>query len=156
MIEIIVPGYKKFRFEHLVLDFNGTLACDGHLLPGVKEQLQVLSEHLNIHVVTADTFGVAGTELEDIKCKLTVLPEVDQANGKLDYLKQIGEGSSVCIGNGRNDQLMLKEASLGIAVMLDEAVARETLLAADVVCPTITSALELLSNPLRLVATLRS
>ena len=156
MIEITIPGYKNFRFEHLVLDFNGTLAFDGYLLPGVKEQLQVLSEHLSIHVVTADTFGIAGTELEGIKCKLTVLSEVDQANGKFDYLKQIGVGSSVCIGNGRNDQLILKEAALGIVVILDEAAARETLLVADVVCPTIISALELLSNPLRLVATLRS
>ena len=156
MIEITVPGYKNFRFEHLVLDFNGTLACDGHLLPGVKEQLQVLSEHLSIHVVTADTFGIAGTELEGVECKLTVLPEVDQANGKLDYLQQTGVDSSACIGNGRNDQLMLKEAALGVAVILDESAARETLLAADVVCPTIISALELLMNPLRLVATLRS
>jgi soluble P-type ATPase len=156
MIEITVPGHRSFRFEHLILDFNGTLACDGHLLAGVKELLQALSSKLAIHVLTADTFGIARTELSGIDCELTVLPEEYQDRGKLEYLRQVGVDCSVCIGNGRNDQLMLKEAVLGIAVILDEAVAYETLLSADVVCTSITSALELFTHPLRLVATLRS
>jgi soluble P-type ATPase len=63
------------------------------------------------------------------------------------------------VGNGRNDQLMLKEAALGIAVILEEGAAaatlNATLNAADVVCTHIVSALELLTNPLRLMATLR-
>ena len=59
------------------------------------------------------------------------------------------------MGNGRNDRLMLKEAALGVAVMLAEGVFTETLTAADVVCRDILDALNLLTNPLRLVATLR-
>ena len=59
------------------------------------------------------------------------------------------------MGNGRNDQLMLEEAALGIAVILEEGAAAVTLSAADVVCTNIVSALELLDNPLRLIATLR-
>ena len=76
--------------------------------------------------------------------------------GKLDYVKGLGCENTVCIGNGRNDRLMLKEASLGIAVALKEGVALTTLVSADVVCTGIVSALELLLNPLRLTATLRS
>jgi soluble P-type ATPase len=49
---------------------------------------------------------------------------------------------------------MLKEAALGIAVVLGEGAAVEALLAADVAAPSIIAALELLTNPLRLVATL--
>ena len=37
MIEIDVPGFGALRLEHLVLDYNGTLACDGMLLEGVHE-----------------------------------------------------------------------------------------------------------------------
>ena len=37
MIEILIPGYKTFRFQHLVLDVNGTIAKDGHLIDGTKE-----------------------------------------------------------------------------------------------------------------------
>jgi soluble P-type ATPase len=51
---------------------------------------------------------------------------------------------------------MLKEAVLGIAVVLGEGAFGQTLLAADVVCTSILDALALLEHPLRLTATLRS
>ena len=35
MIAVDIPGYRELRLEHLVLDYNGTLAEDGKLLPGV-------------------------------------------------------------------------------------------------------------------------
>ena len=28
MIEISIPGFGTLRLEHMVLDYNGTLACD--------------------------------------------------------------------------------------------------------------------------------
>ena len=34
MITVNIPGYRKIELEHLVLDHNGTLACDGKLLEG--------------------------------------------------------------------------------------------------------------------------
>lgn len=156
MIEIDVPGYKKYQLEHLVLDYNGTLACDGYLVRGVKECLEKLAVDLEIHVITADTFGKAGLKLQGIPCRLTVLPMGNQDTGKLDFVKHLGPESAVCIGNGRNDRLMLKEAALGIAVVLEEGAAAETIRSADVICASIISALELLMNPLRLIATLRS
>ena len=52
--------------------------------------------------------------------------------------------------------LMLKEAAPAIAVILDEVVAAQTLTSADVICTIIVSAVDLLRNPLRLTATLRS
>jgi len=38
MIEIAIPGYKTFRFKHLVIAYNGTLACDGRLITGIEEE----------------------------------------------------------------------------------------------------------------------
>ncbi len=29
MVEIPIPGHETLQLEHLVLDYNGTLACDG-------------------------------------------------------------------------------------------------------------------------------
>jgi soluble P-type ATPase len=84
-----------------------------------------------------------------------VLPAERQDVGKLAYIERLGARKTACIGNGRNDRLMLKEAALGIAVVQGEGAASETLLAADVVCPDILSALALLRDPLRLKATLR-
>jgi soluble P-type ATPase len=156
MIEVTIPGYETLQFEHLVLDYNGTLAVDGELVPDVKEALKGLSEAVKVHILTADTFGKVRSRVEGIPCELSILAVDDQDKGKLDYVKALGAGHTVCIGNGRNDRLMLKEAALGIAVILEEGVATETLVAADIVCNSILSALELLTSPLRLTATLRS
>lgn len=156
MLKIAIPGYKDLELEYLVLDYNGTLACDGELIQGVKESLDVLAQSVEIHVVTADTFGKVRSRMENSPVKIVVLPVEGQDIGKLTYVEQLGADRTACIGNGRNDRLMLKRAALGIAVIQAEGAASETLLAADVVCPDVLSALDLLSNPLRLTATLRS
>ena len=156
MIEINIPGDRKLQLQHLVLDYNGTISCDGELIAGIKENLVALADKIQIHILTADTFGKARSGLEGIKCELSIIAPDAQDIGKLEYVKRLGAENAVCVGNGRNDQLMLKEAALGIAVILEEGAATAALGAADVVCTNIISALELLDNPLRLVATLRT
>jgi soluble P-type ATPase len=155
MLKITIPGHGDLQLEYLVLDYNGTLACDGELIEGVKGTLKTLARHLEIHVVTADTFGKAREGLSGIPCKLAVLPAENQDAAKLAYIQGLGPKSTVCVGNGRNDRSMLKGAALGIAVIQDEGAAVKTLLAAEVVCPDILAALGLLTDPLRLTATLR-
>jgi soluble P-type ATPase len=156
MLEIIIPGYKTLSIHHLVMDYNGTLAVDGVLLDGVLPRLLILSEHVCLHVVTADTFGIARSQLASLPCELVILPGESQAQAKLDYIRRLGEDQVAAIGNGRNDQRMLQAAALGIAVIQGEGAARETCLAADVLAPDILIALDLLLNPKRLIATLRS
>ncbi len=155
-MEVEIPGYRALRLNHVVMDYNGTLACDGFLIDGVKEALVELSNRFTLHVLTADTFGRARAALADVPCTLSILPKDDQAEGKLKYVQSLGAEQSVCIGNGRNDRMMLEAAGLGIAVILEEGASVETVRSADVVCTTIRSALALLKNPLRLTATLRS
>jgi len=146
MLSIAVPGHRDLQLEYLVLDYNGTLACDGELIEGVEGLLRALAEDLQVHVVTADTFGKAESRLKGLPCQLVVLPAEKQDFGKLAYVRRLGPQNTVCIGNGRNDRLMLKEAVLGIAVVAEEGAATETLLAADVVCPDVLSALGLLTQ----------
>jgi len=156
MLEIKVPDFGELRLEHLVLDYNGTLACDGELEPGVLQSLEALQHKLQVHIVTADTFGRVRTSFAGTPYRVTILSPDDQAGGKQAYVRELGAGSCVCMGNGRNDRLMLSEAALGVGVMLDEGLSREAMLAADVIVKGIVSALELLQSPLRLTATLRS
>lgn len=156
MIKIHIPAFGDLKLEHLVMDYNGTLAVDGELEPGVQKDLARLSRKLTLHVITADTFGKVRSRIEGIDCVLSILPPDRQDQGKLEYVKRLNPETVVSIGNGRNDRLMLAESALGIAVVLGEGAAAQTLQAADVVCTGIASALELLLNPLRLVATLRS
>ena len=156
MIEISIPGFQHLQLQHLVLDYNGTLACDGKLISGVQKVLNRLSEKLAVHVLTADTFGHARSGLEGIECTLSILPTDKQDVRKLEYVQKLDASHSVCVGNGRNDRFMISEAALGIAVIQKEGAAFETLQAANLVCDGIVNALELLENPLRLVASLRS
>jgi len=156
MLDIEIPGHDDLHLEHLVLDYNGTLAVDGEMIRGVHDALVALSGDLKIHVLTADTFGKAQSGLKDTPGELVILPVDRQAEGKRKFVRQLGAKRTVCIGNGRNDWMMLQAAALGIAVIQREGAAGLTLNAAAVVCPDILSALELLTNPLRLVATLRS
>jgi P-type E1-E2 ATPase len=156
MLEIDIPGYRTLRLEHLILDYNGTLACDGELLDGVSDRLAALADRLQIHILTGDTFGKARAGLIGIPCELLVLPVEGQDQLKLEYIRRLGSDTTVCVGNGRNDRLMLAEAGLGIAVVQAEGAAVQTVLAAAILLPDILAALDLLLHPLRLVATLRS
>jgi len=155
MIDISIPGYKHLKLKHLVLDYNGTIAFDGRLLDGLKEILITLSVDLQIHVLTADTFGSVKSELAGIPATLSILKVDNQDRGKLEYVQNLGTAATVSVGNGRNDRLMLEASILGIAVIQGEGACAETLSAADIVCKDILSALNLLINPQRLVATLR-
>ncbi|MCF8095342.1 MAG: HAD hydrolase family protein [Desulfobacteraceae bacterium] len=156
MVEVEIPGYGTLVLNHVVMDYNGTLAVDGVPVDGVDAALKKLSVSLELHVLTADTFGKAAAGLEHMPCGLSVLPPGNQAGAKRDFVTGLGSEQTAAIGNGRNDRLMLEAAGLGICVLLEEGAAIETLNSADVLCPSILSALELLANPLRLKATLRS
>jgi len=154
-VRIEIPGFGTLRLEHLVLDYNGTIAVDGKLLRGVRSRLLMLAKVLDVHVVTADTFGRVKTEIRSMKCRLAILAPRGQARAKLAYVRKLGASRAVCIGNGRNDRLMLKAAALGIAVVQEEGAAAEAVRAADVVVSDARDALDLLLEPRRLVATLR-
>jgi len=155
MIDISIPGFGDLHLAHLVMDYNGTLAVDGQLLPGVRERLDMLSEKLALHVVTADTFGKVRSAFQNESLTVSVLSKDSQDQAKLTYIQKLGADSVVAMGNGRNDRLMLKEAALGIGLILGEGASSATLVAADAVYTSITEALDGLLYPLRLTATLR-
>jgi len=153
-----IPGQNPLEIQHLVLDYNGTLAADGTLVTGVAERLSELAlppHSLTIHVVTADTMGTAQHQLEGLPCELSILGPNEQDQAKLEFIQGLGVEQTVAIGNGQNDHLMLAAAALGIAVIGEEGAAAQTILASRVVCRDILSALDLLLKPKRLIATLR-
>ena len=156
MIAIDIPDFGPLELHHLVLDYNGTLAVDGEMVDGVRERLEALASKVKVHVVTADTFGKVKSAMEGIPAEVRVLPPGRQDHAKLEFIEGLDVEGVVCIGNGRNDRLMLEHAALGIAVVLGEGAATASINAADIVAHSITDALDVLSNPLRLVATLRS
>jgi P-type E1-E2 ATPase len=155
MIEVEIPGYKKFCFRHLVLDVNGTLAEDGNLIGGVAVLIEALRTKLEIHLVTADTHGKQQTINHELKLKAVRIPAENQAGAKLEYIEKLGTGAVVAVGNGANDAAMLEGAALGIAVVGPEGAASISVFKADIVASDIRAALELLLFPKRMMATLR-
>ncbi len=155
MIEIEIPGVGVRRFQHLVLDVNGTLAKDGVLTEGVVDLLSTLREKVEIHIVTADTHGTRATIEKQLGLPLVCIPANDQAQAKLDYISRLNSEMVVAVGNGANDALMLENAALGILVIGPEGAALSALNGATVVVTQINTALELLLYPKRLSATLR-
>ncbi len=157
MFEITIPGQEvSWHLRHLVLDLNGTLALDGRLLDGVAERIRLLSEKKEIHVLTADTFGTAARQFAELPCRLHLLRPGDQIRQKEDFVKALGADECIAIGNGMNDQGMLRAARVGICIVGPEGAATAAVHSSDIVIPDINAAFDLLLHPKRLVATLRS
>lgn len=158
MISCLIPGRAGLEIQHLVCDVNGTLACDGSLLPGVERTLSQLKDLVKIHLVSADTYGTLNSledQLGSIVISYARLKPWSEAEQKLEYVENLGASAVVAIGQGTNDRLMLKAAGLGICVLSLEGTAVETMLNADILSPDILSALDLLLHPDRMKATLR-
>ncbi len=67
MIIFTLPDGSEYKIKNAVFDYNGTLAEDGILLDGIKDLLEKLGEIICVTVLTADTFGLARTQLESVK-----------------------------------------------------------------------------------------
>jgi len=155
MIELNIPGRGVVQLEHLVSDVNGTLAVDGRLTDGVARALLSLHDRLTIHLLTADTHGRQATIDQQLGLRAVRILPGDEVRAKAEYVERLGSERVVAVGQGANDAGMLRQAAVGICVLSTEGAAVDALNAADLLAPDILSALALLENPLRLVASLR-
>jgi P-type E1-E2 ATPase len=151
-LESDIPGVGNLRLEHALFDVNGTLTDRGALLDGVSERLARLGGVLHVLLASADTFGT----LEAVARGLGVeAVRAGDGRQKLDLVRRLGPDLTVVIGNGSNDAPALEAAGLGIAVVGPEGASTLAVRAADVVCASVTDALDLLLDERALRATLR-
>ena len=155
MISIEIPGVGRLQVESVLFDWNGTLAADGELIPGVKEKIESLSERVNIYVLTADTHGTVEMKIQDLKAELVRIPPEESRKGKQTFLRTLKPKTIVSIGNGSNDSSILKESALGIAVLGKEGLSLAAMKNADLVVKDVFDAMDFLLKPKRLIATLR-
>lgn len=151
-LAILIPGGEDLRLNHLMLDVNGTLTNRGMLLEGVTAAVAKLLPSLDIHLVSADTFGTLDS-IADLLRATGV--RAGSGDDKLRKIDELGPRQTAVIGNGANDVLVLRAAALGIVVIGPEGASSQAIRAADVVCLSILDALNLLLEPRALVATLR-
>ena len=160
-ITIDIPGRAPLHLTRLVLDYNGTMALDGSLLPGVIYRLESLLKKVYVDIITADTNNSVRDNLEWTGLSqrgvsiIRLSPGKNENDAKSDYVRAHDPKGCCAVGNGVNDEKMLNEAGLSVAVIGGEGCAREALSAAMISVTNIEDALDLLLFPKRLVATLR-
>lgn len=158
MLHIDIPGRAPLALTTLILDYNGTVACDGSLLPGVAPRLTELAQTLRVIVLTADTHGSVHRAMEGLPVEVQVIAGGDgrdETQAKLDVVRELDPMQCAAFGNGRNDVRMLEAAAVSVAVLGDEGLCAAVLSAAHVLVRHIHDGLDLLRLPQRLRATLR-
>ena len=155
MITIDIPGRDMITIEHLVLDYNGTVAEDGQLIDGVEERMRALKDIVNIHVLTADTYGTVRAQCDPIGVHVETFPRAGAAKCKLEIVQRLGR-HVMCVGNGFNDVLMFDAADLSVAVLEKEGTYAGLIAHADIVTRSIVDAFDLLIRTDRMRATLRT
>ncbi len=155
MIKIDIPGRNSLIINHLVLDYNGTIAVDGRLIEGLPERIIRLKEQVNVYVLTADTYGTVREQCQSLGIEVKTFPRSGAGQCKKEIVESLG-GGVCCMGNGFNDIPMFDCAELSIAVMDREGMCAGLLSHADVLVSSPLDGLDLLLKPSRLIATLRS
>lgn len=156
---VLVTNIVNFRtfntvyFRTLCVSSN---RYDGKLLPGVEERLNLLAENLEVHIITADTFGLCKSSCQGIKAVIHIMNSSTGGPEKEKYVDTLGQEGVIAIGNGSNDALMLARAAVGVAVLGPEGTSTLALNASDIVVKDINAGLDLLLNPKRFIATLRT
>lgn len=155
MINIDIPGRRNYSIENVVFDYNGTIAVDGKISETVKEKINILSKMANIYVLTADTYGSAAKECEELNLTLKTFPKGNAADFKARIVSELGSDKTICFGNGYNDIKMFDIALLSVAILEAEGMCSALLQKSDVLVKTIEDGINLLLKPNSLIATLR-
>lgn len=155
MLSINIPGWKKIELENLVLDFNGTLAVDGIIVPSIIPRLHELSKILKIFIISADTFGTVEEQCKGLPVRVHRIDPDNQKKQKGEFVRSLGGDVSCSAGNGEVDGDMLKESVLSVCVMGYEACSTGALMNSQLCVADGEQALDLLLKPGRIVATLR-
>ena len=155
MIRIEIPGRDVLEIEHVLLDYNGTIAVDGQLAPGAEELIRALAQQAHVSVLTADTYGSVHAQCDPLGVEVVTFPRAGAAAFKQRYASGL-TGQIACIGNGFNDVEMLDCADLAIAVLDAEGAYAGLIAHADVLVRSACEGLELLLKTDRLRATLRT
>ena len=155
MIRIEIPGRDIIEIEHIVLDYNGTIAFDGQIIEGAARRIRELCRSARVYVLTADTYGTVRAQCDGLGVEIKTFPRANASECKEEIVRALG-GKVACAGNGFNDIKMFDIAELAIAVMDGEGVCAALISHADVLVRSAEEGLDLLLKPDRLRATLRT
>ncbi len=159
MITFEIPGFGPLEIHRVVSDYTGTHSFHGNVRGAVRERLARLADRVEVHVLTTDTFGTAGRELEGLPIRLQYLQGAAVDEQKRLFVLAHEPRHVAAFGNGNTDRLMLKAVrdAGGLAVAVDngEGCSLDALLNATSFIHGSEQALDLLLEPNLCKATLR-
>lgn len=157
-IALDIPGFGRRVIRTVISDFTGTLSYGGKIAPATKSRLRRLLRLVDLHVITADSYGTAGPQLAGI-AEPHMLRSRPHDIEKRAFARRFDLRHVAAFGNGNNDRLMMQavRAGGGIAIAVDngEGCAVDTLRRANIFITGAANALDLLLNPTAAKATLR-
>jgi len=152
-----IPNYKRLEIENILLDINGTIQFSGKISEELKQKIIELKQKFQIILISADTRG----NLKEIASELGVNYEKltkkrSEREQKEKIVEKYNKENTIAIGNGNNDELMLKKAALGIAIIGSEGASIKAITSADIIVTNPIDAIDLILDEKKLIATLRS
>jgi len=152
-----IPNYKRLEIENILLDINGTIQFSGKISEELKQKIIELKQKFQIILISADTRG----NLKEIASELGLNYEKltkkrSEREQKEKIVEKYNKENTIAIGNGNNDELMLKKAALGIAIIGSEGASIKAINSADIIVTNPIDAIDLILDEKKLIATLRS
>jgi len=156
-IDIKVPWGEKYTINNVVFDLNGTLANNGEIAETTEALLKELAKLVKIYIITADTHNTAQELKEKIGefTEIIVLESDEHDLEKARFVHSLGFRETVTLGNGGNDLKMVQEGILSFGIMAGEGIYAPLLSKVDIVVHSIDHAIDMLINPMKIVATIR-
>lgn len=153
---IDIPGMKSIDIKNIVLDYNGTIALDGKLLPEVESKIVHLSkEGIGVHILTADTHDTVQKQCGHLPANIKIFNKDNASIHKGNIVDELGGETCISIGNGYNDGVMFEKSTLGIIILGQEGCSTEALMKANILCRSIEDAFDMIIKKERIIATLR-
>ena len=103
MLQIEIPGREQpLRLDVLVLDYNGTIACDGQLIDGIGERIRELCTKLPVYILTADTYGTVKRQCEGLGAEILTFPRAAAGECKEEIVRKLSVDQKVCVVGKRS------------------------------------------------------
>ena len=100
MIKVEIPGRNGLVLRYAVFDFNGTMATDGVLNKECIDKIKLLSEKVQIYILSSDTYGSVINQCKDLPAEVIVMSENNGSIDKMNFVTKLGNENVVCIGKG--------------------------------------------------------
>ena len=132
---------------------------DGYFKPELLRVLIDLRDRLELHLITVDPFRKQDILDDRLNIQSERIdpdhPDLSESQQKKQFVERLGGDQVVAIGQGADDAGMLQAAVLGICILSPEGLSLETLQSSNLLAPDVESALGMLTQPMRLVNSLR-